>query len=54
MSEFFKNRRVVVTGGAGFLGAYVTEGLQKRNCKYIGVPKIEDYNLVKLDDIVRM
>lgn len=54
MRDFFGKRRIVVTGGAGFLGRYVIEGLQKRGCKYIGVPKIEDYDLVKLDDIIRM
>jgi GDP-L-fucose synthase len=54
MSSFFENRRVVVTGGAGFLGGYVTEGLQKRGCKNILVPKIEDYDLVNIDDIIRM
>jgi len=54
MSTFFENRRVVVTGGAGFLGGYVTEGLRKRGCKNILVPKIEDYDLVKIDDINRM
>ena len=54
MSGFFENRRVVVTGGAGFLGGYVTEGLQKRGCKSILVPKIEDYDLVNIDDTIRM
>ena len=54
MSEFFTNKRVVVTGGAGFLGSYVLEGLKSRGCKNILVPKIEDYNLVNLEDIVRM
>jgi len=54
MSRFFENRRVVVTGGAGFLGGYVIEGLRKRGCKNILVPKIEDYDLVKSDDIIRM
>ena len=53
-SRFFENRRVVVTGGAGFLGGYVVEGLRKRGCKNILVPKIEDYDLVKSDDIARM
>jgi len=54
MSSFFENRRVVVTGGAGFLGGYVTEKLQKRGCKNILVPKIEDYDLVNINDINRM
>ncbi|MFH1883717.1 MAG: GDP-L-fucose synthase [Planctomycetota bacterium] len=54
MSTFFENRRVVVTGGAGFLGGFVTEGLQKRGCKNILVPKIEDYDLVNINDINRM
>ena len=54
MDVFFEDRRVVVTGGAGFLGGYVVEGLRKRGCKNILVPKIEDYDLVEKNDIVRM
>jgi len=54
MSRFFENRRIVVTGGAGFLGGYVTEGLQRRGCRHILVPKIESYDLVQLEDIIRM
>ena len=54
MSSFFTDRRVVVTGGAGFLGSYVIDGLEKRGCQNILVPKIEDYDLVSLNDINRM
>ncbi|MHC4417578.1 MAG: GDP-L-fucose synthase family protein, partial [Planctomycetota bacterium] len=54
MGSFFDKRRVVVTGGAGFLGGYVLEGLRKRGCKNILVPKIEDYDLVNRNDVVRM
>jgi GDP-L-fucose synthase len=54
MSDFFKDRRIVVTGGAGFLGSYIIDGLQKRDCKNILVPKIEDYNLINLPDVIRM
>ncbi|MBW8040382.1 MAG: GDP-L-fucose synthase [Planctomycetes bacterium] len=54
MSGFFEDKRIVVTGGAGFLGSYVIEGLEERGCKNILVPKIEDYDLVQMDNIVRM
>ncbi len=53
MSGFFEDRRIVVTGGAGFLGSYVIKGLQRRGCKNILVPKIEDYDLVQMDNVVR-
>jgi GDP-L-fucose synthase len=54
MSGFFEDKRIVVTGGAGFLGKYVVKGLQERSCQNILVPKIEDYDLIKMEDIVRM
>lgn len=54
MSDFFANRRVVVTGGAGFLGRYVLEGLRKRGCRQILVPTIEQYDLVEMADVNRM
>lgn len=54
MSDFFKDKRVVVTGGAGFLGQYVTAGLRARGCRQIEVPKVEEYDLVPSRDIGRM
>ncbi len=54
MSDFFGDRRVVITGGAGFLGRYVVERLAKCGCKNIGVPRSRDYDLVDMNSVVRM
>ena len=37
MSEFWKDKRVCVTGGAGFLGSFVLEKLRERGSKDIFV-----------------
>lgn len=54
MSSFFEDKRVVVTGGAGFLGRYVVEGLRQRGCRQILVPRSAQYNLVRMDDVIEM
>ena len=54
MADFFVDRRIVVTGGSGFLGRYVVELLQKRRCKNILVPRSSDYDLVQMEGVCRM
>jgi GDP-L-fucose synthase len=51
---FWQSKRVCVTGGAGFLGSYITEKLRARGAKEIFIPLIEEYDLVRPDDIQRM
>ncbi len=53
-ANFWRNRRVCVTGGAGFLGSFVVEKLHQRGAKQVFVPTIQDYNLVEQDSILRM
>ncbi len=52
--DFWRGRRVIVTGGAGFLGSYVTRILRERGTEDIFVPHIEDYNLIDASEIRRM
>ena len=52
--NFWQNKRVCVTGGAGFLGSFVLEKLEERGTEEIFVPHIEDYDLTLLEDIKRM
>lgn len=52
--NFWKDRRVIVTGGAGFLGSYVVEKLKERGCNDIFVPLVEDYDLTKEKNIIKL
>jgi len=52
--SFWKNKRVLVTGGAGFLGSYVVEKLSSRACKNIFVPRSKDYDLVEMEAVRRL
>lgn len=54
MASFWSGKRVVVTGGAGFLGSFVVDKLRQRGCNEIFVPRSRDYNLVSLDAVQRM
>jgi GDP-L-fucose synthase len=48
MGIAWASERVVVTGGAGFLGSYVLEELKRRGARVVVVPRSKDYDLVDM------
>jgi GDP-L-fucose synthase len=52
--SFFENKRVLVTGGSGFLGSFVVEKLKARGCKNIFVPRSKEYDLVEMNAVKKL
>ncbi|MBI3010539.1 MAG: GDP-L-fucose synthase [Candidatus Omnitrophica bacterium] len=52
--SFWTNKRVLVTGGAGFLGSYVVERLRQGGASDIFIPRSQDYNLVEMESVKRL
>jgi GDP-L-fucose synthase len=53
-TDFWRDKRVVVTGGGGFLGSYVLEHLKACGCLNPFVPRSRDYDLRREAYIVRL
>lgn len=47
-----KGKRILVTGGAGFLGSHIVDLLKDNN--EVFVPRSKDYDLTKENDVIRM
>jgi GDP-L-fucose synthase len=47
-------QRICITGGAGFLGSHLVAHLRARGCRDIYIPTIEEYDLTREADVVRM
>ncbi len=53
-SSFWRERRVVVTGGGGFLGSHVVKKLKARGAQHVLVPERERYDLRRLEAVQEM
>ena len=54
MKNFFKKKRITITGGQGFLGQVIKRKLEERGCKKISIVKHKKYDLVKMKDVEKM
>lgn len=52
--SFWQDKKVVVTGGAGFLGRGVVGLLEKKRCHEIFVPRRVEFDLRRMDAIERL
>lgn len=55
MSNFnWSTKRVVITGGAGFVGRYLVENLRKAGCKEIFIPRKANCDLRDINSVRRL
>ena len=47
-------KRILVTGGAGFLGRYVVKTLKTRGCEKVFAPRSKEYNLVDIEAVKKL
>jgi GDP-L-fucose synthase len=53
-NQFWQDKKVIVTGGSGFLGSFVVEKLKEKSVSEVFIPRSSEYDLRQSDGIVEM
>src|SRR5262249_42443656 len=51
---YLRNKRIVVSGGGGFLGQHVVAHLRRSGCEHVFVPRSAQYDLTQESNIWRL
>jgi GDP-L-fucose synthase len=54
MKMDLKPKRIVVTGGTGFLGTHLVDMLRKKGCQQIAVPGRHQFDLTRQEAVDRL
>lgn len=49
-----KNKRILITGGGGFLGFFVVKKIKAYGCTNIFIPRSKDYDLVQMSAVKKL
>jgi GDP-L-fucose synthase len=53
-NQFWQDKKVIVTGGSGFLGSFVVEKLKEKSVSEVFIPRSSEYDLRQSDGIAEM
>ena len=54
MTSYWGGKKVLVTGGTGFLGSRVVEKLRQRGCSELFVPRSKEFDLREKEAVIRL
>jgi GDP-L-fucose synthase len=46
-----RDKRIVITGGTGFLGSHLIQGLKQRDCRSFVAPSKKEFDLTQIDEV---